>query len=43
VLQNCSKNHVIEVLEAYGKINLGVRKNIFMTRGVAKLFSKSCF
>jgi hypothetical protein len=38
VLQNCSKNHDFEVLEAFGKINLGVRKNIFMTRGAAKLF-----
>jgi hypothetical protein len=38
VLQKFSKNYVFEVLETSGKINLGVRKNIFMTRGVAKVF-----
>jgi hypothetical protein len=27
-----------EVLETFGKINLDVRKNIFMTRGAAKVF-----
>jgi hypothetical protein len=43
VLQKFSKNHVFEVLETFGKINLGVGKNIFMTRGIAKVFKKSCF
>jgi hypothetical protein len=38
VLQKFSKNHVFEVLETFGKINLGVRKNIFMTSGIAKVF-----
>jgi hypothetical protein len=37
-LQKFSKDHVFEVLETFGKMNLGVRKNIFMTRGVAKVF-----
>jgi hypothetical protein len=38
VLQKFSKNNVFEVLETFGKITLGVRKNIFMTRGIAKVF-----
>jgi hypothetical protein len=38
VLQKFSKNHVFEVLDTFGKIYLGERKIIFMTRGVAKVF-----
>jgi hypothetical protein len=38
VLQKFSKNRVFEVLETFGKINLGERKIIFMTSGLAQVF-----
>jgi hypothetical protein len=43
VLQKFFKNHVFAVLETFGKINLGVRKNVFMTRGIAIFFKMQCF
>jgi hypothetical protein len=39
-LQKFSKNHVFEVLETFGKINLGVEK-IFSGPAVLQKFSKN--